>query len=107
MPVGNLNRFRLRISLWFALILQVLQGLHGSIWWAIFSGLGVWSLAVPVTTTYGGVAMVLDDDRRGYRYTSEWARIFTATFASFFLTLTAIGLATLGVLILGCFGIIM
>lgn len=104
--MGNLNSLRLRISLWFALILQVLQGVHGSLWWAIFSSFGVWSLAVPVTTTYGGVAVVLDDDRRGYRYTSEWARIFTATFVSFFLTLAAIGLATVGVLILGCFGII-
>lgn len=104
--MAKLNAFRLRISLWFAVILQVLQGVHGYLWWLAFSGLGVWSLAIPVTTTYGGVAMVLDDDRRGYRYTSEWARIFTATFISFFLTLTAIGLGTLGILVLGCFGII-
>lgn len=103
--MATLNGFRMRISLWFALVMQILQAIHGYTWWSLFSTLGVWALAVPVTTTYGGVAMVLDDDRRGYRYSSEWARICTASFISFFLTLAAVGFGTLAVLILGCFGL--
>ncbi|MBI3831367.1 MAG: hypothetical protein HY291_17750 [Planctomycetes bacterium] len=99
--------FRIRISLWFALILQVLQGAHGYLWWLIFSNLGPWFLAVPVTATYGGVAIVLEDDRRGYRYSSEWARIGTAAFVSFFFTLSAVGVGALAVLVLGCFGLIL
>ena len=100
-----LQGFRLRISLYFALIVQVLQGLHGFGWWTVFSGLGAWSLVVPVTTTYGGVAMVLADEARGVRYTSEWARAATAAFLAFFYTLTAVAFATLSALLLGCFGV--
>lgn len=100
-----LRNFKLRISLFFAVVLQCLQAVHGYGWWTIFSGLGAWSLAVPVTTTYGGVAMVLIDEAQGVRYTSEWARVATAAFLAFFYTLTAVGVGTLGVLVLGCFGI--
>lgn len=102
-----IRALRWHISLVFAVMLQVLQFLHGWSWWALFSGLGVWSLCVPVSTTYGGAAMVVRDGRNGYQYTSDWARIGTAAFLSFFFTLSAIGLAALALLVLGVFGVML
>ncbi|MCZ7647392.1 MAG: hypothetical protein M5U26_19405 [Planctomycetota bacterium] len=100
-----LDGFRLRISLAFVIAVQMLQAVHGYTWWLLFSGLGLWSLSVPVTATYGGAALVLHDDRKGYRYTGPWARLLTAAFLSFFLTLLVISLGGLGVLFLSLFGI--
>ena len=101
------RRIRMRISLLFAIALQLLQGLHGYAWWLLFPGLGPWSLAVPATLTYGGAALVLLDDSQGYEYTSDWARVLTAAFLSASFTFAAVSMCAIGALVLGCFGIIL
>lgn len=100
-----IRALRWHLSLVFAVMLQVLQFLHGWSWWTLFSGLGVWTLAVPVSTTYGGAAMVIHDGRKGYQYSSDWARIFTAAFLSFFFTLSAVSLAAVALLVLAVCGV--
>ena len=100
------RRLRLKITLAFALAIQVAQGLHGYTWWMLFSGLGVWSLSIPVTTTYGGAAMVAWDDTHGVCYTSDWARVCTAAFLSFFFTLSAVAVCAVVQVVLGLFGIV-
>jgi hypothetical protein len=83
---------------------QVLHMLYGYAWWVAFSTLGVWSLCVPVSTTYGGAAIVLLDERRGIRYTGWCARLFMAAFLGGFFLLGAVTLVTVGVLAAGRFG---
>ncbi len=99
------NGMRLRVSLAFVIAIQCLQAVHGYTWWMLFSGLGLWSLSLPVSATYGGAAIVLRDDEAGYRYTSMLARILTAAFISISLTLALVTCFALGILFLGCFGI--
>ncbi len=94
-----------RFSLFFVCALQVLHAIYGYSWWLVFSGFGPLFLCVPVTSTYGGAVMVVLDDARGYRYTSDWARVFTAAFLGFMLTLVAVAVMGLLVLGLGLMGI--
>jgi hypothetical protein len=93
-----------RISLLFALGVQVLHMLYGYAWWVCFSTLGVWTLCVPVSTTYSGAAVVLWDERRGIRYTGWCARLGMAAFLGGFFLLCALALVAVLVLAAGRFG---
>jgi len=95
----------MRMSLPFVVILQLMQAIHGYSWWLLFGGLGVWSLMLPVSTTYGGAALVMMDDYQGIQYTSDWARIFTAAFLSLFFTLILVAIGGVVVLALGMYGV--